>query len=112
MGKTNFYREGRLNPGLTPWKLFQGWSEVELEENLTKLNSRGRNFPLSEGGLPDGEGWRSYYSEVTVGSEEPGPPVDGGAFERIKAAVAYYEFTDPRIVIAHFNPDDPLLGRK
>ena len=41
-----------------------------------------------------------------------GPVVAGGPFERGQQAVAGYSFSDPRIVIAHFDPEHALLGRR
>jgi uncharacterized protein (UPF0548 family) len=33
-------------------------------------------------------------------------------FERARVALANYQFSDPNIVIAHFDPALPLLGRR
>jgi uncharacterized protein (UPF0548 family) len=46
-----------------------------------------------------------------IGTEPPGPPVPGGAWEIACSQVAAYEFTDPRIIRAAYRLEDPLLGR-
>jgi uncharacterized membrane protein len=55
--------------------------------------------------------YRHVCSRARVAIEPPGPPVPGGSFERLWEAIQYFEHSDPRIVVAHFHPDDPLRGR-
>jgi len=47
-----------------------------------------------------------------IGLEKAGPPVEGGVFERAWRAIRNYEFSDPTIVVGHFEPKHPLLGRR
>ena len=35
-----------------------------------------------------------------------------GAFRRAAVGLASYQFSDPRIVVAHFDPHEPLLGAR
>jgi uncharacterized protein (UPF0548 family) len=57
-------------------------------------------------------GWRYYGSEGVIAREAPGAPVAGGPFERGRAAVAEYRFSDPAIVRAYFDFRAPLRGRR
>jgi uncharacterized protein (UPF0548 family) len=93
------------------WRLGRGWSDDELETRLAQVRRLDRNFdvPLEE--MTVANGWNEYYSEAVVGQEPPGPPLADGPFERGKAAVEGYLFSDPGIVIGHFDRQEPLLGR-
>lgn len=90
---------------MAEWRFARGWDETELRERLERLRGTSFNF---EGDEP---GWTRYYSEAPIAREEPGPPMEGGAFERAWLAVQRYEFSDPGIVVAHFDPQSPMLGR-
>jgi uncharacterized protein (UPF0548 family) len=92
-------------------RIGRSWSEKELQERLRRLPERGLNFsdPVEE--LTLERGWHQYFSEAVVAFEPPGPPEPDGPFERGCTAVASYSFSDPRIVIGHFDPEVPLLGR-
>lgn len=100
---------------LSEWRLGRGWSEAELEAHLDALES----LPLSsdetgagkEAGIGDGE-WRTYGSHAVIAREALGPPLPDGAYERAKELLARYDFSDPRIVTCHFDPNSPLLGRR
>lgn len=46
-----------------------------------------------------------------VARELPGPPQPGDAFERVVEFVQRFDFSDPRIVVAHFDPAEPIAGR-
>jgi uncharacterized protein (UPF0548 family) len=43
--------------------------------------------------------------------EAPGPPVEGGSWEIARRLMRGYEFADPSIVRASYDPDEPLEGR-
>ena len=94
---------------MAEWRIGRGWTEAELEEHLDRAQTLGRNFTDPPEALTRARGWRHYFSESVVAREPPGPP--SGAFTRGRVAVAAYAFSDPRIVIGHFDPDVPLLGR-
>lgn len=96
---------------MAEWRIGRGWSEAELGMRLQRLRSTRRNFDDPDEKLSLAHGWHEYYSEALVAREAPGPPVEGGSFARGRVAVANYAFSDPRIVIGHFEPDVPLLGR-
>lgn len=92
------------------WRFLRRWSEAELERGIEARRGRGLNFDPEADKAPE-EGWRTYVAETTVAREGAGPPEPGGAFERAWEAVTRYEFSDPRIVTGHFDPDEPLEGR-
>lgn len=93
------------------WRFGRGWSERELEEQLAAVAQRPRTGPVSEAESYS-TAWRHYYSEATIAMERPGLPEPGGAFERAKVLISRYEFSDPRIVVGHYDPEVPLLGRR
>ncbi len=51
-------------------------------------------------------------SSAVIGQEAPGPVEVDGDFSRVWRSVERYEFSDPRIVRAHFDPRTPLEGRR
>ncbi len=96
---------------MTEWRIGRGWTDAELEARLAELPDRPRNFSDPIEALTLERGWHRYFSEAVVARERAGPPEADGPFERGCTAVAGYAFSDPRIVIAHFDPATPLLGR-
>ena len=97
---------------MADWRIGRGWTEAELEARLAGLAGRGVNFTERIESMEPAEGWGHYFSEAVVGFGPPGPPSEGGPFERGRAAVADYAFSDPRIVIGHYDPAEPLEGRR
>ena len=95
---------------MAEWRFLRRWSEGELERALEARRARPLNFDPDAPKRP-ADGWRRYAVETVVAREHPGPPAAGGAFQRAWEAVARYEFSDPRIVTGHFDPDEPLEGR-
>ena len=97
---------------MAEWRLLRGWSEPELLARLRALDDAPRNFDEPPEQLARRPGWNQYRSEAVIGYERPGPPLADGYFARARVAVANYEFSDPAIVLAHFDPRVPLLGRR
>ena len=97
---------------MAEWRFRRGWTDRELEDRLAGLESVGRNFAAEPGTPTLAQGWHRYYSEAMLGREPPGEPAPDGAFARARVAVENYEFSDPRIVTAHFDPRLPLRGRR
>jgi uncharacterized protein (UPF0548 family) len=97
---------------MAEWRIGRGWSEAELADRLDRLHTVGLNFPEPVDEIGQTPGWDGYSSESVIGQGRPGPPEPEGPFERGRTAIANYEFSDPRIVIAHFDPDVPLEGRR
>lgn len=96
---------------MADWRVGTGWSDKELEERLAKLRQVPNNFPIDGPESQLGKNWRRYYTESIIGREEPGAVAPGGAFEIAKKAISEYQFSDPGIVVGHFNPKDPVDGR-
>ncbi len=89
----------------------QGWPEEELEQWLDRLSRLERNFDDPPEQLTLERGWHQYSSESVIAKGKPGLPEENGFFERGRSAIKNFEFSDSRVVIAHFDPDLPLLGR-
>lgn len=90
---------------LAEWRFGHGWTHSELLAKLEALRDLQLNFSEQD------PGWRRYYSEAIIGIEKAGPAIPGGVFERAWQAIQAYEFSDPGIVVAHFDQSAPLLGR-
>src|SRR5690606_27140067 len=93
------------------WRIGRGWSDEELRERLLALRDRSRNITRADDAFQSAE-FRHYFSEARIARGRRGRPEPGGAFARAKVLVERYAFSDPRIVIAHFDPTAPLLGRR
>jgi uncharacterized protein (UPF0548 family) len=89
------------------WRLFTGWTAEELRERLERLTSASVNFTGTEEELTGDRGWQHYHSDAVIV-----PQADEASFARARVALANYQFSDPRIVVAHFDPKGPLLGRR
>jgi uncharacterized protein (UPF0548 family) len=66
------------------------------------------NFVGVEEEMTAARGWNHYHSEAVVAREPEGDE----RFARARTAVANYQFSNPRIVTAHFDPAGPLLQRR
>lgn len=97
---------------MAEWRLLKGWSPAELRDRIAALEGLERNFPEPVDELPDEPGWRLLDSEAIVATEPPGPPLPAGPFVRARAGVEGYRFSDPRIVVGHFDPAVPLERRR
>ena len=93
---------------MAEWRLFRGWTSAELRERLNRLPGLARNFAAPEEEMTGDLGWRHYHSEAVIAVEPDGATM----FERARQAVATYQFSDPDIVVAHLDPDAPLLLRR
>jgi uncharacterized protein (UPF0548 family) len=95
---------------LAAWRFGRGWPAEDLEDALTAHRGLDLNYdPAAAKTLA--HGWRHVTADAPVARERPGQPEPGGPFERAWEAVVGYEFSDPRIVIAHFDRAAPLHGR-
>lgn len=92
---------------MAEWRLLTGWSSEELSARLERLGNVPRNFDAEEEEMTGDRGWHHYYSEAVI-AREPGANT---LFERARVALANYQFSDPAIVVAHFDPAGPLLER-
>lgn len=92
---------------MAEWRFLRGWSDAELLARLDHMRTLDRNFDPAVT-----DGWSAHRSAAIVAHEMPGPPTEGGAFQRLCDAVASYEFSDPDIVTAHFDRETPLETRR
>jgi uncharacterized protein (UPF0548 family) len=99
------------DPCAPAWRLGRAFSAAEIQQRLSGLSQCPTSGPGSDEEAARDSSWHHYYSEAIVGREAPGLPEAGGAFERARALVASYAFSDPSIVRGHFDPSLELLGR-
>jgi hypothetical protein len=92
------------------WRWGSSFSPQQIAQRLQALDQKHSSV-LSEGEGALEAGLEHYYSEAIIAHEAPGAPRPGGAFARACELSERYEFSDPRIVIGHFDPQRPLLGR-
>ena len=76
------------------------------------LNDRPINFEDEslEGASPD-EGWVVDDHCTPLGHEPPGRPTDAGPFAIARGLVRGYEFADPTLIRAIYDPGEPLENR-
>ena len=55
--------------------------------------------------------WTVDDRRQTLPSEPPGEPVDGGSFQTAARLIRGYQFADPSIVRAYYDPESPLQDR-
>ena len=96
---------------MAEWRIGRGWTNEELRARLDEAKQLPLSFDPEADRTPD-TGWDIIHSWAVVACEPPGPPVDGGPFERLWHALQRFHHSDPRIVIAHFREDTPLAGRR
>jgi len=94
---------------MAEWRLFRSWPSAELKTRLNALAEVERNFEgTTEQEMTGDAGWQHYHSEAVIASETEGEE----RFARARQALASYQFSDPDIVVAHFDPATPLLLRR
>lgn len=93
---------------MAEWRALKGWSNAALQARVEKLTSAQLNFSAAEEDMTGDNGWHHYHSEAVIAHE----PDDDACFERARIALANYQFSDPGIVVAHFDPTTPLLLRR
>ncbi len=59
----------------------------------------------------DKKGWFVDCYQATLAKEPPGEPLSQGAFEAAKQAIRMYQFPDPKLIRAVFDPELQLPGR-
>ncbi len=79
---------------------------------LTTLKDRPINFEDEslEEASPD-DGWVVDDHCTSLGQEPVGPPSDGGPFAIARGLVRDYEFADPALIRAIYDPSEPLANR-
>lgn len=82
-----------------------------MRRDLAILRDRPVNFDVPAEEMTVANGWTVDGDSTTLGTEPEGPPVANGLFARARQAIIQYDFSDPRIVVGHFDPETPLKGR-
>jgi len=94
---------------MAEWRWWNSWPSEAVRARLEQVRRAPLNFDEAREDEMTGErGWHHYDSEAVIA-------YDTGTdqrFQRARVALANYQFSDPSIVVAHFEPDSPLLGRR
>ena len=93
---------------MAEWRLLRGWSSDGLRARLEALGQTPVNFEAGEDEMTGEAGWHHYHSEAVIAQESDGDE----HFARARQALITYQFSEPSIVIAHFDPAGPLLNRR
>ncbi|MBV9866707.1 MAG: DUF1990 family protein [Abitibacteriaceae bacterium] len=93
------------------WRFGRGWPEPVLKSYLKALAHSPVNFKVQPEAMTAENGWTIDGSQAHMGTERHGPPTDNGLFMRAKQAIINYDFSDPHVVVGHFDPRVPLQGR-
>jgi uncharacterized protein (UPF0548 family) len=79
---------------------------------LEQLRGAPLNFDPSElWEARAGARWQYDERLQPLAPEAPGPPVSGGTWEVVRELMRGYQFADPSIVRAYYDPETPLEGR-
>ena len=93
---------------MAEWRLWSGWPTGAVKVRLEQIKAAPLNFDAVEEEMTAERGWHHYHSEAVIATELDGDE----CFTRARVALANYQFSDPAIVLAHFEPDVPLPGRR
>lgn len=93
------------------WRFGSSWPEEALKRHLAALAGRSVNFTEAPEEMIEALGWKVDGADAQLGVEPPGPPIRDGLFERAKQGLIQYDFSDPRIVEGHFDPEAEFVGR-
>ncbi|MGH2892400.1 MAG: DUF1990 family protein [Solirubrobacteraceae bacterium] len=84
----------------------------EIERRLGALGRAPINYDPTALDLDDPpQGWHVDDRWQALPPEPPGEPALGGSWEMARRLIQGYEFADPSLVRAHYDPDSPLEGR-
>ncbi|WP_239489874.1 DUF1990 family protein [Luteitalea sp. TBR-22] len=78
-----------------------------MRSRLDAARALPTNVDAAEEEMTAEQGWHHYYSEAVIARDSEGTE----RFERARNALEHYQFSEPRIVMAHFDPAEPLLRR-
>ena len=92
---------------MAEWRLWRAWPATEVRARLDAATALDTNVEVPEQAMTAEDGWHHYYSEAIIAHEAEGDE----HFGRACNALAHYQFSDPGIVLAHFDPAAPLLKR-
>lgn len=86
------------------------WDRYQSQiEDLAKLeyNYDERIYHDSK----DKSGWNIDKYQAVLACEPPGEPMPNGAFAAVKNSILLYQFPDPNLIRAFFDPEGELSGR-
>jgi uncharacterized protein (UPF0548 family) len=92
------------------WRLGSSWPAARLAADLERARALPRNFDPAAPLTAD-RGWNIVHSRAAIAREPAGPPLPRGPFQRTWHGIEHFLHSDPRIVVAHFRNDLPLVGR-
>ena len=92
---------------MADWRLWSSWPAAVIKARLDQARTARSNVEAVEEDMTGDRGWHHYHSEAVIASDNEGDD----RFARARMALANYEFSDPAIVLAHFDPAERLLGR-
>jgi len=93
------------------WRFGRGWPENIMKAYLADLSDQPVSFDCPIEDMVPEKDWTVDGTEEPIGTEPPGPPVSDSIFERARQGIINYDFSDPRIVEGHYDPESPLIGR-
>jgi len=93
---------------MAEWRLWSRWPAAAIKARLDEARTAPLNFDAVEEDMTGERGWHHYYSEAMIATEANGDD----RFTRARVALANYQFSDPAIVVAHFDPAEAFLGRR
>jgi uncharacterized protein (UPF0548 family) len=83
-----------------------------VRRRLAALSIKPLNFdPASLAHASPATGWTITDLCQTLPPEPPGAPVEYGSWQIARQLMRGYEFADPSIVRAYYDPEQPLQGR-
>ena len=86
--------------------------DPDAKRILDELRDKTLNFDVDRrADFTPENGWFVDNDRQALPGERPGPPVPGGSWEAAQQLMRDYEFADPTIVRAVYEPDDPLDER-
>jgi uncharacterized protein (UPF0548 family) len=92
---------------MAEWRLWSSWPPASIKTRLDRARTARVTVDAVEEEMTGARGWHHYHSEAVIAIDEAGDD----RFARARVALANYQFSDPGIVRAHFDPAEPLLRR-
>jgi hypothetical protein len=87
-------------------------SHPDIRAELTHLRGRSVNFDFDrDGPYTRANGWRIDHYRRSLPPEPPGPPLPDGSWEVALRLSESYDFVDPTLVRAFYDPREPFEGR-
>lgn len=96
---------------MADWRFGRGWSHAWLRKRLAEAEHLPVSFREPWEAMTLERGFSHVASRAVIARDRPGPPTDGGAFPRAARRVQALAFSDPRVVVPHFDPERPLESR-